>query len=230
MKCSYCGAEVRENQKYCLYCGAKQENTVTISEADVRGEPRATCKAGLAENQEWIDNVKELWENMEPAEAPKAVPVVSKGASAAEIKEEFPVIRTKSLPPRIQLPVKRGLGKMFFLGLLTAGIYPAVIWSRIVTELNITASRYDGERTVSYFGACMLIPVTLGIYAWIWIHNFCNRIGNELKRRNVDYKFGAKTFWLWGVLGSFILVGPFIFTHKLMKSMNLINADFNVRG
>ena len=119
---------------------------------------------------------------------------------------------------------------MFFLGILTLGIYPVVIWSRIVTELNIVASRYDGKRTMSYFGMVMLAPITLGIHPLVWIHKFCRRIGDELNRRHLDYTFGPAAFWLWCVLGSLILVGPFVFTHKLMKSMNLLNADFNVKG
>ena len=119
---------------------------------------------------------------------------------------------------------------MFFLGILTCGIYPTVIWSRIVTELNLAASRYDGKRTMPYFGMCMLATITLGIYPLVWIHNFCNRIGTELERRDIEYEFGARTFWLWGVLGSLILAGPFVFTHKLMKSMNQINKDFNNCG
>ena len=81
-----------------------------------------------------------------------------------------------------------------------------------------------------YFAACALAPFTLGIYGLVWIHNMCNRVGGELQRRNIDYSFGASTFWLWGVLGSLIIVGPFIFTHKLMKSMNFINKDFNEHG
>ena len=124
----------------------------------------------------------------------------------------------------------RGLAKMFFLGILTLGIYPTVIWSRIVTELNLAASRYDGKRTMPYFAMCILAPITLGIYLPVWFHGFCSRVGDELKRRKIDYQFGAKTFWLWNVLGSLILVGPFIFVHKLMKAMNRINEDFNRRG
>ena len=64
----------------------------------------------------------------------------------------------------------------------------------------------------------------------MWYHKLCARIGEELQRRGSDYKFGPSQFWLWGILGSFILVGPFIFTHKLMKSMNLLNDDFNKKG
>ncbi len=132
--------------------------------------------------------------------------------------------------PRLQLPTHRSLVKMIFLPLLTFGIYGMVIWSRIVTELNIVASRHDGKRTMPYFGMTMLMPITLGIHSLVWIHGFCNRIGDELRRRNIPYEFGASTFWLWNVLGSLIVVGPFIYQHKLMKSMNLINADFNEHG
>ena len=212
MKCYYCGAEVPEKQKYCIYCGTEQTQE-------------------KEQNQEKYE--VPLWNDLE-AEPPIAdipvMPEVPAWNPEPMRPETEPVTQMQPSAPRIQLPVQRGLGKMFFLGLLTLGIYPVVIWSRIVTELNIAASRYDGKRTVSYFGACMLAPVTLGIYAWVWMHNFCNRVGAELERRNIDYSFDASTFWLWGVLGSFILVGPFIFTHKLLKSMNLINEDFNLRG
>ena len=149
---------------------------------------------------------------------------IPRGVSSWEL------VPADTMAPRIQLPTKRGLGKMIFLGLITAGIYPMVIYSKIITELNILASRYDGKRTVSFYGMTMLAPLTLGIYVYVWFHNLCARIGEELQRRGIDYKFGPSQFWLWGILGSFILVGPFIFTHKLMKSMNLLNKDFNEKG
>ena len=81
-----------------------------------------------------------------------------------------------------------------------------------------------------YFAACALTPITLGIFHFVWMHRLCRRVGDELSRRKLDYRFGAKDFWLWNVLGLLILVGPFVFLHKLMKSMNLINADFNRKG
>ena len=149
---------------------------------------------------------------------------ISKGVSSWEL------VPANAMAPKIQLPTGRGLGKMFFLGLITAGIYPTVIWSKIITELNIVASRYDGKRTMPFFGMLMVAPLTLGIYAYVWYHNLCARIGEELQRRGINYKFGPSHFWLWGILGSFILVGPFIFVHKLMKSMNLLNKDFNEKG
>lgn len=137
---------------------------------------------------------------------------------------------TGSSRPALVLPTSRGLLKMIFLGILTLGIYDIVILSRVVTELNITASRYDGRRTMPFFGMTMLAPLTLFIYTLCWYHGLSDRIGNELHRRGINYSFGASTFWLWNVLGTLILVGPFVYTHKLMKSVNLINGDFNVNG
>ena len=130
----------------------------------------------------------------------------------------------------LKLPEGRNLAKMVLFGLLTLGIYPTVIWSRIVTELNIAASRNDSKRTMPYFGMLILAPVTLSVFLFVWMHQFCNRVGKQLELRQCEFRFNAKDFWIWGVLGSLILVGPFVFTHKLMHSMNLINKHYNKFG
>lgn len=207
MKCDYCGAEVSAGKKYCIQCGAR-----------IRAEERL-----------WQDDLAEQLPVVPAVPVAPVAPVVS-AAPAVPAKSAPQAVHPVRRSPAIQLPESRSLAKMFFLGILTLGIYPLVIWCRIVTELNIAASRYDGKRTMSYLGMTMLSPITLGIYALVWIHNFCCRIGDELNRRKLGYQFGPSDFWLWAVLGSLILVGPFVFTHKLMKSMNLINADFNVKG
>ena len=147
---------------------------------------------------------------------PMAVPVPEKTEKLEPVAESA-----------LKLPVDRSLVKMVLFGLLTLGIYPTVIWSRIVTELNIAASRRDGKRTMPYLGMLILAPVTLTVFPFVWMHRFCNRVGKQLELRKCDYWFSAKDFWLWCVLGSLILVGPFIFTHKLMNSMNLINQHYN---
>ncbi len=140
---------------------------------------------------------------------------------------EMPELVAKSA---LKLPVDRSLVKMVLLGLLTLGIYPMVIWSRIVTELNIVASRSDGKRTMPYFGMLILAPVTLAVFPFVWMYRFCNRVGKQLELRKCDFRFSEKDFWLWGILGSLILVGPFVFTHKLMNAMNLINKHYNEFG
>ena len=114
-----------------------------------------------------------------------------------------------------QLKTNRGLLKLILLNFLTLGIYGLVVMSNIRSD-------------------CLVLFIfswlTLGIYPVIWTHQLCSRIGNELRRRGIAYDFDASTFWLWGVLGSLIVVGPFIYTHELLKAMNLLAANYNIRG
>ena len=231
MKCTYCGEEAADNHLFCMSCGTKIDRSRQEPEP-IRWEPVVetprvqkpvpeTVPGFLEKDQErrvTIDPEKFGYDPVVP-EAP-----VSRGVSSWEL------IPADAMTPKLVLPTKRGLGKMIFLGLITGGIYPTVIYSRIITELNILASRHDGKRTMTFFGMLMLAPLTLGIYPLVWFDGLCDRIGIELQRRGIDYKFGPAQFWLWNVLGAFILVGPFVFLHKLMKSMNLLNQDFNEKG
>lgn len=203
----------------------------------------------------------------EPVPAPQPVPVQSPAPQAAPYipqptPQPAPQPANFRLRPAFQLPTKRSLVKMIFLGLITFGIYDVVIMSRIVEEMNITSSRYDGRCTQQLMWMLVLAPLTLGIYPLVWIHGLCDRIGNELNRRSLNYKFGAGSFWMlnlvWpmvigvvsGIAGAILsycnlvsiaaivvivcavgaIVPPFIYTHKLMHSMNLINADYNING
>ena len=235
MNCSYCGKELKDGWNFCMHCGTKLEEPV--SEAPVAEEPVFEPPVVAAPV---FELPKEETPNVEPENfLGRKITIdpekfefrpeqqddpVPKGVSSWELVPAQPTA------PKLSLPTKRSLCKMIFLGLITGGIYPMVIYSRIITELNIAASRYDGKRTMPFFGMAMLAPLTLSVYPYVWFHKLCSRIGDELQRRYIDYKFGPSQFWLWGILGSFILVGPFIFTHKLMKSMNLINQDYNQNG
>lgn len=133
--------------------------------------------------------------------------------------------------PAAQLKTNRSLLKFVLLSIITLGIYSIVVMSEVSSDINTIAGRYDGKKTMHY---CLVFFVfswlTFGILPIIWYHKLSNRIGNELNRRGIPYSFSAATLWLWGVLGSLIIVGPFIYTHKLLKSMNLLAADYNVKG
>lgn len=138
---------------------------------------------------------------------------------------------TANCAPVGQLKTNKGLLKTILLSLITFGIYSLVVMSSVSNDINIVASRYDGKKTMHF---CLLsfvvAPLTLGIGMIVWYHKISNRIGGELKRRGVDYSFGASDYWLWNVLGSLIIVGPFIYLHKLFKATNLMCADYNVKG
>ena len=130
-----------------------------------------------------------------------------------------------------ELSTDRGMVTFILLSIITCGIYPLVVMSRISEEINLLASPYDGRRTMHY---CLLTfvvaPITLGIAGFVWYHNISERIGNELKRRGIDYNFGASDYWLWNILGSWIVVGPFVYLHKMLTAMNLLNAHYTAYG
>ena len=130
-----------------------------------------------------------------------------------------------------QLKTNRGLLKFILLSIITLGIYGLVVMSSVSSDINVIAGRYDGKKTMHY---CLVFFIfswlTMGIVPLVWSHRISSRIGKELTRRGIGYSFGAGTFWGWGILGSFIVVGPFIYIHKLLKSMNLLAAHYNVNG
>ena len=163
-----------------------------------------------------------------------AAPVYAKAPAADHVEKEFPVIAVQnripaSATPAYKLKTNRGLLKYIFLSLITFGIYGIVTMSEVTEDINIIASRYDGRRTMHY---CLILflfaGLTLGIAPLVWAHRMCGRIGNELARRGIAYRFGTGTFWGWGFFGSLILVGPFIYTHKLLKAMNLLATHYNI--
>ena len=130
-----------------------------------------------------------------------------------------------------QLKTNKGLLKTILLGIITFGIYPLVVMSAVSNDINIVASRYDGKKTMHYCLLFFLVaPITCGIASIVWFHKISNRIGAELKRRGIAYNFSAADFWLWNVIGSIIVIGPFVYIHKLFKATNLMNANYNVNG
>lgn len=133
--------------------------------------------------------------------------------------------------PVKQLRTNRGLAKVILLTIVTLGIYSIVFFSSISDDINAIAGRYDGKKTMHYCLLLFLIgPITLGIGWIVWFHRMSARVGAELTRRGIQYSFGAGTFWGWNVLGALIVVGPFIYLHKLCSAMNQLAEDYNARG
>lgn len=128
------------------------------------------------------------------------------------------------------LRTNRSLAKYFFLSLITFGIYGLVVLCHISEDINIVATPRDGKKTMHYLWIFFILTgLTLGIAPLVWFHRLSNRIGNELVAREIDYHFSAGTYWGWNILGALIIIGPFVYTHKLMKAMNLVNTSYNQR-
>lgn len=139
-------------------------------------------------------------------------------------------VQPAAVPAR-QLKTNRGLLKFVLLTIVTLGIYSIVFFSSVSEDVNAIAGRYDGKKTMHYCLLCFLVgPITCGIGALVWFHRISARIGAELTRRGLNYSFGAGTYWGWNVLGSLIVVGPFVYLYKLCSAMNQLAADYNARG
>lgn len=144
---------------------------------------------------------------------------------AAQVKE--PDLNSKKL-----LDENRGFWKYFLLSIVTLGVYSIIVWTRMVKDVNTIATPYDNRHTKHYCLMFFLLSwVTLGIYSLVWHSNLASRVKNELFRRGIDYKFGVGTFWGWGFFGRLLLgIGPLIYVAKLIKSMNLLCHDYNLKG
>lgn len=130
--------------------------------------------------------------------------------------------------PEFQVPISYA----GIVSMITFGIYGLVVMSAVSTDINTIAGRYDGKKTTHYLLMAFLFSwLTLGIAPLVWYHKISARIGNELIRRNLNYRFGAGSFWGWSVLGSLLFgIGPLVYTHKLLKSMNLLSGHYNYYG
>jgi hypothetical protein len=126
------------------------------------------------------------------------------------------------------LRTNRGLAKFYFLSLITFGIYGLVVMCNVSMDINTIASQRDGKHTMNYLLLYFIFSwLTLGIAPLVWFHRISNRIGDQLAARNLPYSFNASDFWLWCMLGSLIIVGPFIYLYKFFKAMNIIADDYN---
>ena len=214
--------DINSYKKYCLMNAYDDidfllSNTEKIEAYEQQGETTEAKEEATA----CTEATKSVPENTLPAPATKA-----DLAAAEKIADE-----EKTIKPFRKLPIDRSLTKMILFGFITLGIYNIIVMTKISREINIVASKYDGRTTTNALWIILLWDwLTGGIASIVWTHCICNRIGNELQRRQVPKTFGASDFWGWCILGALIYVGPFIFVHKFMHAMNHLNADYNKKG
>ena len=103
--------------------------------------------------------------------------------------------------------------------------------SEITDTVNLICTMRDGKRTMHYLLMFFLVGwITFGIGWLVWGHRLSARIGVEQAARRLPVTMTAGTFWLWNILGAFIIIGPLVYTYKLLHAMNDLCADYNQRG
>ena len=64
---------------------------------------------------------------------------------------------------RVMMRTNRGFWKTLLLGIVTLGIYPLVVYTNCVNDLN-TLAAHDGKKTMHFLLLTFIIaPITLGI-------------------------------------------------------------------
>lgn len=204
--CINCGRELREGISFCPECGqAVRTPLKTVNMQDAIGLQEYSPNMEMPFLQP-VDQLPMTYGNMTPM-------------------TQYPAA------PAVKLGTNRSLWKFVLLSIVTFGIYAIITFSKLSRDINTIASKYDGRKTMHYCLILFLFSwLTLGIVPLIWGSRLSRRIGNELKRRGINYGFGAGTYWGWGVFGSLIIVGFFLYHHKLFTAMNLLAEDYNRRG
>lgn len=126
-----------------------------------------------------------------------------------------------------KLPTNRSMWKLMLLTILTLGIYSIVFFIPFSFDIDRISPKPDRSRTMNYLFAYVLSLFTFAIVLLVWHYQMAQRVEEALSSRNIDYEFGTTDFWLWYVLGSLFLVGPFVYFHKLCRAMNLLCEDYN---
>ena len=127
-----------------------------------------------------------------------------------------------------KLPTDRKMWKFMVFSILTLGFYSFAFFIPLSFDLDKIAPKRDGSRTMNYIFAYILAYFTFTIVLDILMYQITQRIEEALNERNINYDFGIRDFWAWYFFGSFILVGQFVFFHKLCKAMNFLCEDYNI--
>ncbi len=128
-------------------------------------------------------------------------------------------------PPKLR--TDRNMWKLIILSILTLGIYSIVFFIPLSFDLDKVDPMRERGKTLNFLAAYVLSLFTFSIVLLVWHYQIAARIEEALQRRKIDYEFTTGDFWKWYFFGSFILIGPFVYFHKLCKAMNLLCEDYN---
>ena len=126
-----------------------------------------------------------------------------------------------------KLVTNRSMWKLMILNVLTLGIYSIIFFIPFSFDIDKIAPKSDRAKTMNYVFAYLLGMLTFSVVIDIWHYQMSQRVEEALRERKIDYEFGTADFWGWFFFASLIIVGPFVYFHKLCKAMNLLCEDYN---
>ena len=121
---------------------------------------------------------------------------------------------------------KRGLLGYVLLSIITLGIYGFYWIYKIAQDVNAMCEG-DGKKTGGLLKYFFLGLITFGIYDLMWLYMLGDRLQDNAGKYSITIKESGGTVLLWYILGSFIIVGPFIAMHIIIKNTNALADEYN---
>ena len=229
MYCPTCGSPVPDTSRFCPLCGspmgsaqapqadqgAPRQETVTVqvsrnspgSYGQGQGGYGYGSQAGQSYGSGYGSGAGQSgsWGPEPTYEVPDGPAAVPQGDPYSAERE----VRTD-----------RSLLTYIVLTIVTCGIYGWWFLSEMGKDVNKICEG-DGETTTTGGIKLFLLSiVTCGIYQYWWYYSVSDRMCNNAKRYGVPMTENGTTVLLWMVLGSCIVVGPFIGLNIIFKNAN----------
>ncbi|MDL2229517.1 DUF4234 domain-containing protein [Treponema sp. OttesenSCG-928-L16] len=123
---------------------------------------------------------------------------------------------------------KRSLALYIIFSIITFGIYSLYWIYAIARDMNQLCAG-DGKKTRGLAFFFFVGIITLGIYNIVWYFMLGDRLQDTAPRYGLSFKESGTAVILWMILGSFIIVGPFIALYIIIKNTNALADAFNSR-
>jgi hypothetical protein len=124
---------------------------------------------------------------------------------------------------------KRSLVVVILLSLITFGIYGLYFIHKLAKDMN-TICEGDGKKTRGLLFVLFIGAITAGIYDLVWLYALGDRMQDNGPRYGLTIKESGTTILLWDILGAFIVVGPFIAMHIIIKNINALGEAYNTKN
>jgi hypothetical protein len=115
------------------------------------------------------------------------------------------------------------------LSIITLGIYGLYFIYKLAKDMN-TICEGDGKKTRGLLFVIFIGLITFGIYNLFWLYALGDRMQDNGARYGLTIKESGTAILLWDILGSFIIIGPFIALHIIIKNINALGAAYNSKN
>ena len=121
---------------------------------------------------------------------------------------------------------KRGLVGFIILSFITFGLYGLYWIYKLAKDVNAICDG-DGKNTGGLLKYLFFGMITFGIYDFVWLYMLGDRLQDNAPRYNLQFKESGAAVLLWTIIGSCIIVGPFISMHIIIKNTNALAEEYN---